>query len=413
MKKDRYQQYRDEVVPVGKTFGKWTVINNISTKKSKGVLCQCSCGFQKKVYIADLTEGRSTQCLTCSRNEPEYKSKRLKTFKKKSPLSNGDTIHNWIVLEKLIPGGLVKCQCKCGTIRDLQLGNLLSDRTKSCGCIPVFSSKGEQELRDFIKSLGLSCRKKRIENTEIDIFIPDLNIGFEYNGVYWHSEKMGKERKYHLNKTLLCAENGIRLIHIREDLWNNRKEQIKGFIQSALGKNSESIGARKCTINSIPKEEAGVFLDKYHIQGRDNRASLCLGLTYHGQLISLAAFSKHHRNNSSWVLSRFVCRRGTSVPGALSKLSKIGTVKVNSDLISWADRNISQGKGYIQAGWEIDDVLGPDYVYVKGSQVVSKQSRKKSNVNTPPGMTEKEHAELEGWSRIWDCGKIRLTFPKK
>jgi hypothetical protein len=35
---------------------------------------------------------------------------------------------------------------------------------------------------------------------EIDIYLPELKLGFEFNGLYWHSNKF-KEKNYHLNKT--------------------------------------------------------------------------------------------------------------------------------------------------------------------------------------------------------------------
>lgn len=48
--------------------------------------------------------------------------------------------------------------------------------------------------------------------TEIDIFIPSLNIGIEYDGVYWHKSKADREaKKYHT-----CQEHGITLYRMRE-----------------------------------------------------------------------------------------------------------------------------------------------------------------------------------------------------
>ncbi|MFW6130771.1 MAG: hypothetical protein ACOC56_06250, partial [Atribacterota bacterium] len=52
---------------------------------------------------------------------------------------------------------------------------------------------------------------------ELDIYLPDFNIAIEYNGLYWHSELNGKDRNYHLNKTNICENENIQLIHIFED----------------------------------------------------------------------------------------------------------------------------------------------------------------------------------------------------
>ena len=45
--------------------------------------------------------------------------------------------------------------------------------------------------------------RKIINPFELDIFIPKLNLAIEYNGVYWHSEKL-LNNDYHKNKYDLC-----------------------------------------------------------------------------------------------------------------------------------------------------------------------------------------------------------------
>ena len=48
--------------------------------------------------------------------------------------------------------------------------------------------------------------------TEIDIFIPSLNVGIEYDGVYWHKSKEDREAQ----KYQKCQEHGITLYRMRE-----------------------------------------------------------------------------------------------------------------------------------------------------------------------------------------------------
>jgi hypothetical protein len=45
---------------------------------------------------------------------------------------------------------------------------------------------------------------------EIDIFIPSLNAGVEYNGNYWHSTAIKEDKNYHLLKTIYAAKNQIK-----------------------------------------------------------------------------------------------------------------------------------------------------------------------------------------------------------
>ena len=48
--------------------------------------------------------------------------------------------------------------------------------------------------------------------TEIDIYIPSLNVGIEYDGVYWHKSKADREAQ----KYQKCKEHGIVLYRMRE-----------------------------------------------------------------------------------------------------------------------------------------------------------------------------------------------------
>ena len=50
--------------------------------------------------------------------------------------------------------------------------------------------------------------------TEVDIFLPAVKIGIEYDGVFWHKSKAEQE----LKKYRICKENGITLYRVRESL---------------------------------------------------------------------------------------------------------------------------------------------------------------------------------------------------
>jgi very-short-patch-repair endonuclease len=51
-----------------------------------------------------------------------------------------------------------------------------------------------------------------LKGAEIDIYIPSINYGIEYDGEYWHSNKNHKDKW----KTRQCTKHGINLIRIRE-----------------------------------------------------------------------------------------------------------------------------------------------------------------------------------------------------
>lgn len=58
-------------------------------------------------------------------------------------------------------------------------------------------------------SLGANNR-----SLELDVFIPSLNVGIEYDGIAWHTNEQSTKRDH--KKYLLCKENGIKLIRVSE-----------------------------------------------------------------------------------------------------------------------------------------------------------------------------------------------------
>lgn len=275
-----------------------------------------------------------------------------------------------------------------------------------------FISKKELELLNWIKSYYPDARKMRKGGNEIDVFIPELNIGIEFNGLYWHSE-LNKPTNYHLDKTNYFKEHGIKLLHVFEHEWASKQQQIKSFLQSAINKNSNKIGARKCNFiwsnDKKDKKEVAEFLETYHIQGKVT-CDYVVKVNYKDQLVAVATFGKHHRNSVDWVLSRFCTKQDYTIQGGLTKISKIAYEKLQSSIISWAHYRLSDGNGYKKAGWIEENFLPPDYFYHQRLKVVSKQSRQKKKVKTPEGMTEHEHALKDGLHRVYDCGKIRFRF---
>jgi hypothetical protein len=182
-----------------------------------------------------------------------------------------------------------------------------------------------------------------------------------------------------------------------------------------LQKNTHKVGARQCTF-IWSKEKGDIqavhkFLEQYHIQGKSTGTKCVIVGKYKQEPVVVATFGFHHRDvEKGWALTRFCTKKDWTVMGALSKMSKMAFSRLQSSIVSWADFGISDGNGYIQAGWKFEELLRHDYFYYKGNHVYSKQSRQKRIVGTPDGMTEREHALKDGLKRVWDCGKIRFRY---
>lgn len=89
----------------------------------------------------------------------------------------------------------------------------------------------ENDLYEYLKEIFPSEVIKRNDRTiiypyEIDFYIPHIKLAIEFNGVYWHSEQMGKDKYYHLNKFLKAKEKGIKLIHIWEWEYRGQNKEV-------------------------------------------------------------------------------------------------------------------------------------------------------------------------------------------
>lgn len=101
--------------------------------------------------------------------------------------------------------------------------------------IDITMSYGERELNDFFDSLGIKHYKTRdvIAPYEIDIYLPDYNVGIEFNGDYWHStNKLPIE--YHKDKYNLAKDKGIFIFYIYEYEWLTNSDSVLENIRMIL-----------------------------------------------------------------------------------------------------------------------------------------------------------------------------------
>lgn len=283
-------------------------------------------------------------------------------------------------------------------------------------CASAQTSKGEQEILEFVQSLGVEVewRSHPIEDdrTEIDIYVPGVKVGIEFNGLYWHSEKF-KSKDYHYTKFKIAENAGIKLIQIWEDDWNLRKDIWKNHISQVLGVSKlERVAARKTSVEEVGYTEYLDFLNSYHVQGVSS-ASLYLGLRYQGAIVAVAGFK---RRGQDYELVRYAT--SVNVQGGHSKLvSYMERTYEYDNLITFADLTFGNGNLYRVTGWVEDSLLKPDYMYVvRGERKHKfgyrlKKFRQDPSLKYQEGMTERELAQLNNMPRIYDAGKIRFIKP--
>lgn len=90
-----------------------------------------------------------------------------------------------------------------------------------------------------------------IKPFELDLYISDYNFAIECDDIYWHSSNVGTDKFYHLNKTLMCNQKNISLIHITDAEWLFYTDAYKSLIASYMNIYTNTININKCKIKII------------------------------------------------------------------------------------------------------------------------------------------------------------------
>lgn len=285
----------------------------------------------------------------------------------------------------------------------------------------IYNSKYEVEIHEWLSSIysgEILVNKYGIikYNTkkQLDFYIPDKQLAIEFNGDFIHSANFGKSANYHLNKTILCSEQGIRLIHIFEHEWLTKQNILKSIISSALGSYESRIYARQCKIREVSSKEAKEFLEYNHLQGYVN-SSYRIGLYYNDELVQLLTFGKSRFKKNEIELLRMCTKLNTQVIGGLSKLLKH---QPYTNFISYVDLSKFSADGYLKNNFEIISQSSPSYKYIKGERVLNRLRAQKHKLPKLLGndfddsKTESENMQDAGWWKIYDCGNLKLLYSR-
>ena len=294
-----------------------------------------------------------------------------------------------------------------------------------CNIIGSYTTSGfEIELQKFIqnntKNTILFGDRKIIHPLELDIYIPELKIAFEFNGLWWHNE-LYKDNNYHLNKTELCDSKGIQLINIWEDDWIYKQDIVKSIILNKLNNTTIKIFARKCEIKEIiDNKVTRYFLNNNHIQGFVG-SKIKIGLYYNNELVSLMTFGKRRiamgkklTNDNDYELLRFCNKLNTNVVGGASRLFKYFIRKYNpQEITTYADRSHSQGKLYNTLNFKFISKTEPNYYYVIGNTKNYRFNYRKDILvkqGFDPNKTEHEIMLERKIYRIYDSGNLKYIY---
>ncbi len=145
------------------------------------------------------------------------------------------------------------CKSTFDIERQLFDSRILNNINICLECNPKYKafSDAEKKLLEFVKSIYhgkiIENTKKVINPFELDIYIPNLKLGIEYNGDYTHAnpkfykvwdkvwDRTAKDIwQRDSRKKQLCIKQGIKLIIVWEHDWINNQEEIKNMLRKEL-----------------------------------------------------------------------------------------------------------------------------------------------------------------------------------
>lgn len=428
--------YKDKLDDLtGKTFGKLKVIKYAGEQK---YLCQCECGKTKIIAGKSLKNGSTRSC-GCSVGQFLIESRLDKYGEICTTKELGARTEQQIILSSSkqdLEDYLVRLDHTpdvhelaqlLGVSENMVLRKIHKFELEELVKISPLVSKPETELYEYIKTLTthevIQSDRSILHGKELDIYIPDLKLAIEFNGVYWHSE-VHKDEIYHQQKTLDCLKQGVRLIHIFEYEWINpdKQDKIKTYLADVISEHSNIYYARNLNIREPSVQESVEFLDKYHLQGYTN-APIRYGLYNDTEMLGIITFGKpRFSSNYEYELIRLCWKPGVNVVGGFERLFKHFVTEHNpSSIVTYSDISKFTGNSYLRVGFKasIGDLTSPNYVWIglKDYSTLSRyQTQKHKLVELglgDVGDTEASIMENLGYIRMYDCGNLRLSWYKQ
>jgi len=318
---------------------------------------------------------------------------------------------------------------ECGTIYTVRPNDF--QQGYKCPTCSAKASDEEQSLCDYISSVYkdeiIQHYKAKPRKIELDIYLPEKKIGFEYNGWYWHSDKF-RDKNYHLNKYNFFKERGISVVFIDSQDWKDHRDIMEDKISAILGVLPYKIPARKTLIDLASSDEQKAFFTENHIQGYAP-AKFAFGLYMNNEPVAMMSFASaranvNQRDSSTLELLRFAVKKQTSVIGGFSKIlqNTLGYIKENypeiKQIKSFADMSLSlNGNVYTKNGFVLDHISKPSYYYVYKWKKVNRYQFRKDRLKVLfPEIYSEDKTEFEitdqvkNLYRVWNLGNYVFMY---
>jgi hypothetical protein len=264
----------------------------------------------------------------------------------------------------------------------------------------------ESNVRNLVNVYG---DKKR--NHEIDVYLPQMKIGFEIDSLAWHHSKPEK----HSRKTELALAQGIKLFHI----WTFfHKKKVESFVKSQLGIGLMTIQSKKTDFVTLTELESKEFL-RMNSLFEPSKSHFQYALLFQGSIVGLICFKK--RNKNTIILESCCFKQGFHVVGLKTMLHQsIPLIKEfgYSKIVAFEDRDLMpdhKDSLYFHNGFEFKGDIGNKLFYTDRNKFYPRemfQAHKLQHLfeNYDPLLTPEENRANNKILPVWNSGNWKFEL---
>lgn len=353
----------------------------------------CGNAFKRAPQAMISAHYKHGPCPICSQNErSKIRTKTTEDFKRQVEAKYGKHVFDMSKTIYTKSRNLVTLKCnECGKYFTIEANSLLQGH--GCPHHNRNNSKAEQEIADYIKQLGFNVTQNERavlpSHKELDIYIPSHKIAIEYDGLFWHNENI-KGKDYHLNKTIECQENGIKLFHVFEDEWIERHQVWESLLATSLGKKYKQQYSKPSIIMEIDNLTAQTFIEKNSLFNYGNY-DINTGIFNDDKMLIFAL----SLNKDSSVFIYAALSIGTSSSLLALAIKYIQEhYQLKSPLNTFVDLRWDNGEQIKSLGFKKKEIIPPQFHY--GIWSTRKTQAQFSLLS--------EEEKNKKWFKIYDCG---------
>ena len=296
---------------------------------------------------------------------------------------------------------------ECGSPFQREVNSVVRGKCICLSCINtrVVSSEELELYNEVLRVFPNAISQYAVDRKVYDIYVPEVNMLVDFNGVYYHNELFHSDVNYHYNRYITAKENGYSLYVIWEDDWRRNKDLCLRGLYSKLGVLAvKKVNARECMVKESSFSSG--ILDRYHIQGNAPIGCRYLQLIEGSEVVSELAY---RWDNGFINIVRFASIY--NVRGGFTKLLKRLKLLNPEGVYTFSDNAVSDGCLYSKNGFKLDSELKPDYFYVYNGERKHKFNFRierflsDENLIYEEGLSEHDLALKNKIYRIYDYGK--------